>query len=176
MQPFTKNLLLYIQTNIILRLKIKFMLKNTVTLVVLLVISISVYSQSATNNNTQTIDNHVVANKTTHNFGSIPQGKPVFYNFELKNNGSAPLVITDVTTTCGCTTPEWKKEPIAAGAAATVKVGYNAAAEGGFQKPITVVFANGITQVLQIEGNVWKVPVTPVPVNSSIKFLKQQSL
>lgn len=152
------------------------MLKNTVILVVLFTISHAVYSQAVTANNTQAIDSQIVLTKDTHNFGSIPQGKPVYYNFEIKNNSSAPLVITDVTTTCGCTTPEWKKEPINAGATATIKVGYNAAAEGGFHKPINVVFANGITKVLQIEGNVWKVPATPVPVNSSIKFLKQQSL
>ncbi|RYF96326.1 MAG: DUF1573 domain-containing protein, partial [Chitinophagaceae bacterium] len=70
--------------------------------------------------------------ETTHDFGKIPQSRPVTYNFEFKNNGKEPLILENVQASCGCTTPEWSKEPVEAGATSTIKVGYNAAAEGQF--------------------------------------------
>ena len=76
--------------------------------------------------------------ETEHDFSSIPQGKPVYYQFELVNTGDKPMKIDEVHTTCGCTTPEFSREPIAPGATTQLKVGYNAAAEGYFEKYITV--------------------------------------
>src|SRR6187455_102709 len=78
--------------------------------------------------------------ETEFNFGTIPQGKPVYHFFEVTNTGKDPMVISNVQTSCGCTTPEWSKEPIAPGATAIIKVGYNAAAEGFFEKPITITY------------------------------------
>src|SRR6516225_7952512 len=65
-----------------------------------------------------------------HNFGKIPQGRPTTYTFEIVNRGSEPLVLANVMASCGCTTPEWSRDPIAPGATASIKVGYNAYAEG----------------------------------------------
>src|SRR4026209_2913792 len=70
--------------------------------------------------------------ETEHNFGKIPQGKPVYYSFEIVNTGSQPFSLDNVQASCGCTTPEGSHDPIAAGATAVIKVGYNAAAEGDF--------------------------------------------
>src|SRR5690349_5517644 len=76
--------------------------------------------------------------ETEHNFGKIAQHKPVYYSFEISNTGTSPLKLDNVQATCGCTTPEWSREPIAPGASAFIKVGYNAAAEGAFEKYITI--------------------------------------
>jgi hypothetical protein len=109
------------------------------------------------------------------NFGSIPQGKPVYHTFQLINKGTTPLKLNNVQTSCGCTTPEWSKEPIAPGATATVKVGYNAAAEGQFEKLITLTYNNGnSTKQITIKGDVWRAPAGSAPSNASINFLKQQ--
>ncbi|MFI5154603.1 MAG: DUF1573 domain-containing protein, partial [Chitinophagales bacterium] len=51
--------------------------------------------------------------ETGHNFGKIPQGRPATYIFEIMNNGQEPLRLDNVQASCGCTTPEWSKEPIA---------------------------------------------------------------
>src|SRR5437667_1419358 len=75
--------------------------------------------------------------ETEHDFSKIPQGKPVYYNFEIVNTGSTELKLDDVHASCGCTTPEWSRDPIAAGSTAIIKVGYNAAGEGYFEKFIT---------------------------------------
>ncbi|MFI5185859.1 MAG: DUF1573 domain-containing protein [Chitinophagales bacterium] len=109
-----------------------------------------------------------------HDFGKIPQGKPVFYFFEIANTGTTALKLDNVQASCGCTTPEWNREPIPAGGADKIKVGYNAAAEGGFEKYITITY-NGIQKQIKIKGTVWKAPVGSAPTNASVQILKQQN-
>jgi hypothetical protein len=111
--------------------------------------------------------------ETEHDFGKIPQGKPVFYVFEIVNTGTLPLKLDNVQASCGCTTPEWSKDPIAAGTTDKIKVGYNAANEGQFEKYITITYGNQSKQ-LRIKGFVWKAPTGSAPANQSVQFLKQQ--
>lgn len=108
-----------------------------------------------------------------YDFGTIPQGKPVYHFFQISNKGATPLKLDNVQASCGCTTPEWNKEPVAAGASDKIKVGYNAAAEGHFDKTITVTY-NGTAKQIKITGNVWRAPAGAAPSNTSINFLKQQ--
>src|SRR5215213_1261142 len=63
--------------------------------------------------------------ETEFNFGKISQGKPVYHLFEIVNKGDKPLKLDNVAASCGCTTPEWSREEIAAGATSIIKVGYN---------------------------------------------------
>ena len=108
-------------------------------------------------------------------FGTIPQGKPVYHFFEVTNTGKTPMVISNVQTSCGCTTPEWSKEPIAPGATAKIRVGYNAAAEGHFEKFITIMYNQNLNKQVKISGTVWKAPAGSAPENSSISLLKQKN-
>src|SRR5688500_11083002 len=96
--------------------------------------------------------------ETSHDFGKIPQGKPVYHYFEVINTGTTPLKIDNVQTSCGCTTPEWSRDPIAPGASTSIKVGYNAAAEGNFTKSITVLYNQNQSKQIVISGTVWKAP------------------
>lgn len=111
--------------------------------------------------------------QTSHDFGKIAQSKPVYTNFEILNTGKEPLVLQSVVASCGCTTPEWDHQPIAPGANSIIKVGYNAAAEGHFEKIITITYNGDKTQVLTIKGDVWKAPSGSAPANASIQLLKQ---
>lgn len=113
--------------------------------------------------------------ETEYDFGKIPQGKPVYHNFEIFNKGVFPLKLDNVQASCGCTTPEWSKDPIAAGGTAQIKVGYNAAAEGHFEKFITVSYNGSSTKQIKIKGDVWKAPSGAAPANASIQLLKQQT-
>lgn len=114
--------------------------------------------------------------ETSFDFGKIAQGKPVYHIFEITNTGKTALKLDDVHATCGCTTPEWSRDPIAPGATAQIKVGYNAAAEGNFEKPITITYnANTQSKILTIKGIVWKAPEGSAPANASINFLKKQT-
>jgi Protein of unknown function (DUF1573) len=116
----------------------------------------------------------LVVAETEHDFGQIPQGKPVFYFFDIVNNSALPLKLDNVQASCGCTTPEWNHEAIPAGAHDKIKVGYNAAAEGAFEKFITITYNNNQKQI-RIKGVVWKAPQGSAPANSSVQILKQQN-
>ncbi len=111
--------------------------------------------------------------ENTYSFGKIPQGRPVMHVFEIENTGKEPLLLENVQASCGCTTPEWSREAIAPGATAPIKVGYNAYAEGRFNKTVTIFYNNGQTKALIISGEVYKLPATAAPENASVQFLKQ---
>lgn len=111
--------------------------------------------------------------ETFYNFGKIAQGKPVTHNFIITNTGKEPLKLDNVQASCGCTTPEWSREPIAPGKSATIKVGYNAASEGMFEKAITIYYNGGQAKQLTIKGNVWKTPDQSAPVNDALSIFKQ---
>jgi hypothetical protein len=109
----------------------------------------------------------------THDFGKIPQGRPVTYVFEIVNTGVEPLRLENVQASCGCTTPEWTKDAIAPGATSQIKVGYNAHAEGRFAKNVTVFYGDKKNKVITISGEVYKTATASAPENSSIQTLKQ---
>jgi hypothetical protein len=115
----------------------------------------------------------ITLKETTHNFGRIPQGRPAIHIFEILNTGKEPLKLDNVQASCGCTTPEWSRDPIPPGNSANIKVGYNAYAEGPFNKTVTIFYHGNQTKVLTISGEVYKSPMTSAPENASVQFLKQ---
>jgi len=115
----------------------------------------------------------LVLKETSFDFGKIPQGKPVFHNFEVKNDGPVNIQITDVQASCGCTTPEWKREIIIPGSSDAIKIGFNAATVGYFEKTITLFYGEAETLIITIKGDVWQTPDQPAPSNKSIALLKK---
>lgn len=92
---------------------------------------------------------------TTHSFGKIKQNVPATYVFNFSNTGAKPLIVEVATAECGCTTPEYPKEPIAKGKQGNIKVTYNAATAGAFSKKVTVKFASiDEPTILTIQGEV----------------------
>jgi hypothetical protein len=115
----------------------------------------------------------LVLKESEFNFGKIPQGKPVTHVFEITNIGKDSLRIVNVQASCGCTTPEWEKDkPIAPGRSAKITVGYNAAAEGPFTKPVTITYNGTEVKQLFIKGEVWKTPAASAPENKNLGDLK----
>ena len=92
-----------------------------------------------------------------HDFGKIKEDAgPANFNFNFKNTGKIPLVISAVNASCGCTTPEWSKEPVLPGKSGFIKVSYNPLNRpGSFNKTVTVAanIPNG-TLLLKIAGEV----------------------
>lgn len=78
----------------------------------------------------------------THAFGDIFQGDVVKHTFTFKNEGEAPLVLTNVATTCGCTAPEWTREPVMPGEDGKVVVSFNSAGKMGKQDKVITIFSN----------------------------------
>ncbi len=76
--------------------------------------------------------------KETHDFGKITLNKPVSYSFKFVNNGTQPLIIADVQSSCGCTVPKYTSTPIKKGETGTVTVTYDSKAIGSFNKVLTI--------------------------------------
>jgi hypothetical protein len=100
-------------------------------------------------------DDVIKVNTEKYNFGKIKQNVPVTTYFEITNKSDKPVVIENTWGSCGCTTPETPKAPIAPGATAKLKVAYNAAALSSFDKDVSIKLA-GITEpkVVKITGEV----------------------
>ncbi len=92
----------------------------------------------------------------SHNFGAIKEGIVAEYTFKFKNTGDQPLILKDVRPSCGCTTPEWSKEPVAAGKSGIIVVKFNSAGRPGkFNKSITITSnIPDETKILFITGTV----------------------
>ncbi|MDR1601766.1 MAG: DUF1573 domain-containing protein [Tannerella sp.] len=99
-----------------------------------------------------------VVDSTSYDFGNINEADgPASYTFTVMNSGELPLVISRVVPSCGCTTPDWTKEPIAPGKTGDIKVTFNPQGRPGkFVKTINV-YSNGKANgsyMLTIRGNV----------------------
>jgi len=100
---------------------------------------------------------------TDHDFGKIREGTMAVYEFKFTNTGKLPLVLSDVHPSCGCTTPEWPREPIAPGATARIKAVFNSIGRpGNFEKYITVKSNTSTPEItLKFRGVVESVPIEP---------------
>ncbi len=77
-----------------------------------------------------------------YNFGKVEQGQVVEHSFEFKNTGKEPLIISDCRASCGCTIPEWPRDPIAPGATSKITAKFNTAGKSSDQKKVITVSAN----------------------------------
>lgn len=102
----------------------------------------------------------IVFDQESFDFGIIEEGPKVTTDFVFRNDGTEPLVLSNVKASCGCTVPDWPKEPILPGEEGMIKVTYNTAnRKGGFNKSITVTSnATEPTKVVYIKGTVQAVP------------------
>lgn len=80
--------------------------------------------------------------KTEYDFGKILQGEVVSYTFHFTNTGDAPLIISSVDKSCGCTASEYPRDPINPGKSGSIKITYDSKGHQGFQSKGLVVNAN----------------------------------
>ena len=94
--------------------------------------------------------------KTVHDFGAIAHQGNGTYEFEFVNKGNAPLVLSNASSSCGCTVPNYPKTPIAPGEKGKVTVRYDTNRIGGFSKTVTVTSnaKSAPSVVLYIKGEV----------------------
>ena len=91
----------------------------------------------------------------TLNYGVIDKGSDGVRIFEFTNTGSAPLIISKVSSSCGCTIPKKPEEPILPGESGEIQVKYDTNRVGPIRKAITVISnADTPTKVLKIKGEV----------------------
>lgn len=101
-------------------------------------------------------------------FGEITQGEKVTHTFKFKNTGDADLVIVSAKGSCGCTVPEWPKEPIAPGANGEISVVFNSEGKSGKQHKRVSIVANTepSTTAIALKGEIIT-PDTEAPAESA---------
>ncbi len=124
-------------------------MKKIIFLFVINLLIINVFAQ----------DNRAIISfdKMSHDFGSVAEdGGIVLYTFEFTNSGGEPLIITTVSASCGCTTPDYTKEPVAPGKKGMISVAFNPRNRPGtFEKSLNVISnAANSTEMLTIKGEV----------------------
>ena len=93
---------------------------------------------------------------TTVDYGVIEQDSDPYRYFKFTNTGDAPLVITNAKGSCGCTVPDWPRQPIAPGQKGQIKVSFNSTGRAGRQDKRVTLTTNAVpqTKVLNITSNV----------------------
>ena len=93
---------------------------------------------------------------TVWNFGNIQQGDEPEFNFTFKNTGSEPMIISNAKGSCGCTVPQWPKEPIAPGATGEINVRFDSKGKKGSQNKTVTLTANTTppTTKLRVTGQI----------------------
>lgn len=133
------------------------------------VFSISAFAQQDANSSNNEPKADIKFEETVHDFSTFKEGTLASFEFIFTNTGKIPLILSNVQPSCGCTAPEWSKEPIAPGAKGKIKAIYNSYGRPGtFQKYITVKSNASSGNVdLTIKGTVLAIPPEPVsPVRS----------
>jgi hypothetical protein len=91
--------------------------------------------------------------KTVNDYGNIQQGSDGTCEFRFTNLGKTPLILQNVTASCGCTVPSWTREPVEPGKQGVISVKYNTNLVGTFAKSVTVISnAKNSPVVLTIKG------------------------
>ena len=108
----------------------------------------------------------------SYDFGTFSEEKgKVTHIFSFTNTGTEDVILQDVKTSCGCTTPNWTKTPIAPGKKGEVEVTFNSTGRpGNFAKTITVTSNAGVER-LQIKGEVLKIGNNQADIEKAAKDL-----
>ena len=104
--------------------------------------------------------------KDVHDYGTIKQGANGVYEFKFKNTGKEPLIISNAQGSCGCTVPEWPKQPIRPGESSVIKVSYDTKRIGAINKTVTIHSNAKVNseKVIRIAGTVEASSADAAPV------------
>jgi Protein of unknown function (DUF1573). len=122
----------------------KIIMKKLVLIAIVALVSFAATAQAKISFKSDTID-----------YGTIAKGSDGLRVFEFTNTGNAPLIISDVKSSCGCTVPKKPDGPIAPGASSTIEVKYDTNRVGPIRKTVTVYSnADEPIKALKIKGEV----------------------
>ena len=125
-------------------------MKKLFTLIIIMLFGISSYSQEGLIKKAE-----ITFDKTIINYGTIDKGANGVRDFVFTNTGNAPLIISNVKSTCGCTIPKKPEKPILPGESDKIQVKYDTKRIGFIRKSISVTSnASNPSVVLKITGQV----------------------
>lgn len=93
----------------------------------------------------------IVFNEYEHDFGKVSEGEKLSYTFSFSNKGTSDIILTSVSTTCGCTVPKYSTKPVAPGETGTVEVVFNTEGRSDRQTKTITVKSNAVTQVVLLK-------------------------
>jgi len=93
----------------------------------------------------------IVFREYQHDFGKVAEGEKVSFTFTFDNKGTADIVLSSATTTCGCTVPKYDKKPIPPGANGNLEVVFDTSGRNGMQTKIITVKSNALTPVVLLK-------------------------
>jgi hypothetical protein len=96
--------------------------------------------------------------ENSFDFGDIIQGDTVKHVFNFKNTGTAPLIISEVITTCGCTAPKWTNKPVLPGKTGEIAITYGSAGKEGLQNKVITVLSNSVNTPVRVSIRVNVLP------------------
>ncbi|WP_298900159.1 DUF1573 domain-containing protein [uncultured Psychroserpens sp.] len=131
-------------------------MKRTLNIAILLVLTLGLFNAAPAEFYNYDTKVAVIKFKTeTVDYGTITQNSDGTRLFSFTNTGDAPLLITKVKTSCGCTVPSYSKTPIMPGESGELSIKYDTKRLGAFTKTITVTSnAEGGNKILKIKGNI----------------------
>jgi hypothetical protein len=134
------------------------MKKLIVALGALMMMTMGVFAQDAAPKSKA----EITFEKETHDFGKMKQHGDASTEFKFTNTGTEPLIIANAKGSCGCTVPEWPREPIAPGESNVIRVKYDSKRIGPINKSVTITSnaANSPSKVIRIKGNIDAAPKT----------------
>ena len=91
-----------------------------------------------------------------HNFGKVREGEKVGWYFKYSNTGDKPLIITSANASCGCTVPEYHKEPLPPGKEGLIKVVFDTSGRSGKQTKTVTIESNApqMTTLLRVKAEI----------------------
>lgn len=115
--------------------------------------------------------------ETEFEFGVVDEGEKVNHTFTFKNTGKVPLTITNARGSCGCTVPDWPKEPIAVGDTGEIKVVFNTKGKRNKQTKTVTLTANTypVNTTLTVKGEVTPDPKVEADAKKKAEELKKKS-
>ncbi|WP_431111477.1 DUF1573 domain-containing protein [Winogradskyella poriferorum] len=131
-------------------------MKRTVNTILIFILSVGLFNATSNKIESKTGKVAIISFETeVIDYGTIEQHSDGSRLFAFTNEGDAPLLITNVKTSCGCTVPSYSKEPILPGKSGELKIKYDTKRLGVFTKTITVTSnAEGGNKILKIKGNI----------------------
>ena len=131
-------------------------MKRTLNSLIILVLAIGFFNATSTEFDKYNTKVAVIKFKTEIiDYGTVTQNSDGTKIFTFTNEGNAPLLITKVKTSCGCTVPSYSKAPIMPGDSGELEIKYNTKKLGAFTKTVTVTSnAEGGNKILKIKGNI----------------------
>lgn len=96
---------------------------------------------------------------STYDFGDVKEGEFVEHSFRFKNRGRSPLILARISSSCGCTTPEWPTHPIMPDSTSLIKVKFDTKGKSGPQLKTVTVFANTIPEYVELRVKGFVEPV-----------------